>query len=129
MSSRGSAPLDASKPTSVGNTLPLAHLLICIATLSIVLVSQYNVLYIHPHSIAHLDHSVEVLELPVSGSSLMPYCHFELDPSDYLSRRASAGDVASGFTAASPSSIDVGSTRVIEFSSCGVGVKNVKYVL
>ena len=118
MSCRSSALLDASKPTSVGNTPAISSF-----------INRYNVLYIHPHSIAHLDHSLEVLELPVSGSSLMPYCHFELDPSDYLSRRASSGDVASGFTAAGPSSIDVGSTRVIEFSSCGVGVKNVKYVL
>lgn len=79
---------------------------------------------------AHLDSSMEVLELPVSGNSLMPYCHFELEPSDYLSQRASSAELARGgagaFATAAGSSVDVASTRVIEFSSCGVGLKNTK---
>ena len=81
-------------------------------------------------SIAHLDSSMEVLDLPVCGSSLMPYCHFELEPSDYLSQRAS-GDVTrgGGTFATSGASVDPASTRVIEFSSCGVGIKNIKYVI
>ena len=71
-----------------------------------------------------------VLDLPVFGSSLMPYCHFELEPSDYLSRRTSADLMrgGGGAFASAGSSVDLASTRVIEFSSCGIGLKNVKYV-
>ena len=54
----------------------------------------------------------------------MPYCHFDLEHSDYLSQRGAGGVFASSGTA----TIDLPSTRVIEFGSCGVGVKNIKYV-
>ena len=76
----------------------------------------------------HLDSSMEVLELPVSGNSLMPYCHFELEPSDYLAQRASSAEMTrgGGMYARGGTTVDLASTRVVEFSSCGVGVKNVK---
>ena len=72
---------------------------------------------------------MEVLQLPVSGSSLMPYCHFELEPSDYLSERVSGDLSRGGGGAFATTSVDLASTRVIEFSSCGVGLKNIKYVV
>ena len=77
---------------------------------------------------AHLDSSMELLKLPISGNSLMPYCHFELEPSDYLTQRASSAEMTrgGGTFARGGTSVDLASTRVIEFSSCGVGVKNVK---
>ena len=56
----------------------------------------------------------------------MPYCHFDLDQtSDYLTHRS--GD-RRGSAFGSSGAIDPASTRVIEFNSCGVGVKNIKYV-
>ena len=92
-----------------------------------------DILCFYIYSIAHLDSSMAVLDLPVSGSSLMPYCHFELEPSDYLTERASGGltrgAVGGGVFATAGSSVDVASTRVIEFSSCGVSLKTIKYVL
>ena len=84
--------------------------------------------FLFAYSIAHLDSSMEVLEVQVGGSSLMPYCHFELEPSDYLTERAS-GDLSRGGEAFGTTSVDPASTRVIEFSACGVGLKNVKYAV
>ena len=53
----------------------------------------------------------------------MPYCHFDLDQtSDYLTHR-SRDRRGSAFGSGA---IDPASTRVIEFNSCGVGVKNIK---
>lgn len=72
-------------------------------------------------SIPHLDSSCEPLELSVHGRSLMPYCHFDLEQSDYLSRRPADGRGVFG------GSFDPTSTRVIEFHSCGIGVKTTKY--
>ena len=70
---------------------------------------------LHFPSIPHLDSSCAPLEVGVSGKALMPYCHFELEPSDYLTTRKSAGKA------------DLAKTQVIEFHSCGVGAKIVKY--
>ena len=74
---------------------------------------------------------MDVLVFPVSGSSMMPYCHFELEPSDYLSNRSSSVDLSrgGGAFATTGTSVDLASTRVIEFSSRGVGLKNIKYVV
>ena len=55
----------------------------------------------------------------------MPYCHFELEPSDYLTSRQSGGGRG---VEGRETNFDPGSTRVIEFHSCGVGIKVVKYV-
>ena len=80
-------------------------------------------LYPLSRSIPHLDSSCSPLELAVQGRSLMPYCHFELEHSDYLSRRAAD----SGVRDRAPGvAVDPSSTRVIEFNSCGVGIKNTK---
>lgn len=55
----------------------------------------------------------------------MPYCHFELEHSDYLTQRR-AGDGSGQAGSAFGSSLDPSSTRVIEFHSCGIGVKITK---
>jgi len=73
----------------------------------------------------NLEESVNPLMVTVQGCAVMPYCHFELEHSDYLtSGRRSAtqrGPFGSGpGTALEPN------TRVIEFCSCGVGVKDTK---
>lgn len=85
----------------------------------------YILVYMCSYSIPNLDSSCSPLVLPVEGQSLMPYCHFDLEQSDYLSQRE-GGAV---FTASGATTIDHTSTRVIEFGSCGVGVKNIKYVV
>lgn len=77
------------------------------------------------HSIPHLDNACSPLEVVVHGSSLMPYCHFDLEQSDYLTRRAmregKGGAFGDGRAVSDPSS-----TRVIEFHSCGVGIRIVR---
>ncbi|KAK6983379.1 hydrocephalus-inducing protein, partial [Biomphalaria glabrata] len=67
-------------------------------------------------SIAHMDKGSHGPVIGLKGRSLMPYCHFELEDSDYISRSRSNLDG----TQSAP--IDP-STRVIEFSVCGSGVK------
>lgn len=51
----------------------------------------------------------------------MPYCHFELEPNDYLASRQSRVGVEGR-----EMQFDYSSTRVIEFHSCGIGIKIVK---
>ncbi|XP_055892829.1 hydrocephalus-inducing protein homolog isoform X5 [Biomphalaria glabrata] len=67
-------------------------------------------------SIPHMDKGSHGPVIGLKGRSLMPYCHFELEDSDYISRSRSNLDG----TQSAP--IDP-STRVIEFSVCGSGVK------
>jgi len=68
--------------------------------------------------ISNLEASAPVLELPVSGRSLMPMCHFELEHSDYLD--------ANHVPATLAAKVDHTNTRVLEFSVHGVGVVNKK---
>lgn len=56
---------------------------------------------------------------------MMPYCHFDLEQSDYLTKRA-VGEGKGGMFRAGQAAADPSSTRVIEFHSCGVGVRIVK---
>ena len=77
------------------------------------------------HSIPHLDNTCSPLEVVVHGSSLMPYCHFDLEQSDYLTRRA-VREGKGGTFGDSRAVSDPSSTRVIEFHSCGVGIRIVR---
>ncbi|KAJ3036631.1 hypothetical protein HDV00_002527 [Rhizophlyctis rosea] len=63
------------------------------------------------------------LQIRLRGSSLRPFCHFELPDSDYLTseRRSPESGVNNGI----PGVLEA-STRVIEFGSRGVKVKNTK---
>ncbi|RKO94829.1 hypothetical protein BDK51DRAFT_29881 [Blyttiomyces helicus] len=74
-------------------------------------------------SIANLPSGHRPLLINLRGKSLRPFCHFELADSDYISseRRNVELSVANGI----PSSLEQG-TRVIEFGSCGVKVRNTK---
>ena len=79
-----------------------------------------------PSSIPHLDSSLSLLVVKVTGTSLMPYCHFELEESDYLTsgrRVAETHPLQPGAPTPAPRDI---STKVIEFHSCGLGVKHVR---
>ena len=56
----------------------------------------------------------------------MPYCHFELEESDYLTSGRRAGETRPLQPGApTPAPRDI-STKVIEFHSCGLGVKHVR---
>ena len=61
----------------------------------------------------------------VKGRSLMPYCHFELEDSDYLSS-ARRNPELRGPGGDPPGSTLDPTTRVIEFNVCGIGTKNIK---
>ena len=79
-----------------------------------------------PSSIPHLDGSLSPLVVTVTGTSLMPYCHFELEESDYLTsgrRAVETRPLQAGVPTPAPRDI---STKVIEFNSCGIGVKRVR---
>ena len=79
-----------------------------------------------PSSIPHLDGSLSPLVVTVAGTSLMPYCHFELEESDYLTsgrRVVETRPLQPGAPTPAPRDI---STKVIEFNSCGLGVKRVR---
>lgn len=55
----------------------------------------------------------------VKGKSLLPYCHFELEDSDYITANRRNSDLRGpGGMSLDPQ------TKVIEFSSVGVHVKN-----
>lgn len=57
----------------------------------------------------------------------MPYCHFDLEQSDYLTRRAVREGKGGAFGAGDGRAVsDPSSTRVIEFHSCGVGIRIVR---
>ena len=72
-----------------------------------------------------MDQSCRPLNLKVQGQSLMPYCHFELEESNYLAQRQV--ETRGGLGTRAGPAVD-SSTRVIEFHSRGISVKNHKYV-
>ncbi|XP_078527074.1 hydrocephalus-inducing protein homolog isoform X2 [Lissotriton helveticus] len=61
--------------------------------------------------------------LAVKGKSIMPYCHFELEDSDYISQSRRNPDQR-GPRGAPPGATLDSNTRVIEFSAVGVNTKN-----
>ncbi|KAI9002678.1 hypothetical protein BC832DRAFT_104056 [Gaertneriomyces semiglobifer] len=61
------------------------------------------------------------LQVHARGTALRPFCHFEIDDSDYLTRRNHEASSASLI----PGSLDA-ATKVLEFESCGVRIKNTK---
>ncbi|KAL5467034.1 hypothetical protein EMCRGX_G031201 [Ephydatia muelleri] len=74
-------------------------------------------------NVPHLDQSCRPLDLKVQGLSLMPYCHFELEENNYLTMRQA--ETRGGLETRTGPAID-SATRVIEFHSRGIGVKNHK---
>ena len=63
--------------------------------------------------------------ISIKGKSVLPYCHFELTDSDYLSS-ARRNPEMRGPRGAPPGTTLDPNTRVIEFKSIGVGVKTTK---
>jgi len=73
-------------------------------------------------SIPNLDSQESAPLIDVTGTGIMPYCHFELENSDYLSRiRLSSENRPSSAMSLPPD------TKVIEFKTFGIGVKHVKH--
>lgn len=77
------------------------------------------------HSIPNLEESANPLMVTVQGHVLMPYCHFELEQSDYLTSGRRSASQRGPFGAGAGTALET-STKVIEFHSCGVGVKDTK---
>ncbi|XP_077145064.1 hydrocephalus-inducing protein homolog isoform X4 [Ranitomeya variabilis] len=61
--------------------------------------------------------------LPVTGRSLLPYCHFQLEDSDYISSGRRNPELCGPRGAPSGTTLDP-NTRVIEFTSVGVQNKS-----
>uniref|UniRef100_H2XZ27 Hydin adenylate kinase-like domain-containing protein n=1 Tax=Ciona intestinalis TaxID=7719 RepID=H2XZ27_CIOIN len=74
-------------------------------------------------TIPNLPASIQEPSIKLRGRSLMPYCHFDLPESDYLSSSRRNPEL-SGPAGAQPGTTLDPNTRVIEFNSIGVNVKN-----
>lgn len=77
------------------------------------------------HSIPNIEQDIQEPVIKVRGRSLMPYCHFDLADSDYLSGSRRNPELC-GPKGAPPGTTLDPNTRVIEFESVGVGVRCVK---
>ena len=84
-----------------------------------------TVFLLHLFSAANLSPNASEISIPVRGCSLLPYCHFELEESDYVSGGRRNPELKGPGGAPPGSTLDP-STKVIEFKSCGIKVKNVK---
>ncbi|XP_069113582.1 hydrocephalus-inducing protein homolog isoform X2 [Argopecten irradians] len=76
-------------------------------------------------SVPNLEKSQQGPVVALRGKSLMPYCHFELEDSDYISSSRRNPEMRGPRGAPAGSTLDP-NTRVIEFNCIGVGVKNLK---
>lgn len=62
----------------------------------------------------------------MKGRSLLPFCHFELEESDYITGGRRNPELRGPWGAA-PGTMLNPNTKVIEFQSCGVKVKVTRY--
>ena len=76
-----------------------------------------------PHSIPNLEEGKAGPVVGIRARSLMPYCHFELEDSDYISS-ARRNPELRGPGGAPPGTTLDPNTRVIEFTNVGIGVRN-----
>lgn len=76
-------------------------------------------------TIPNLEEGKQGPVVALKAKSLLPYCHFELNDSDYISG-ARRNPEMRGPGGAPPGTTLDANTRVIEFKSIGVGVKNTK---
>ncbi|XP_064641495.1 hydrocephalus-inducing protein-like isoform X2 [Lineus longissimus] len=76
--------------------------------------------------IPNLEEGKQGPVISVKGQSLLPYCHFELEDSDYISG-ARRNPELRGPRGAPPGATLDQNTRVIEFNSIGVSVKNTRF--
>lgn len=76
-------------------------------------------------SVANFEPGKQGPVIGLKARSHMPYCHFELEDSDYI-RSARRNPELRGPGGAPPGTTLDPNTRVMEFSNIGVGVKNVR---
>ena len=76
-------------------------------------------------SIPNLEEGKEGPVITVLGRSLLPYCHFDLEDSDYL-RSARRNPELRGPNGAPPGTTLDPNTRVIEFNTVGMDVRQTK---
>ena len=76
-------------------------------------------------SIANLDADQPPLMIDLEACSCMPYCHFELEDSDYI-RSARRDPELRGPGGAPPGTTLDPTTKVIEFKTVGVGIKETR---
>ena len=79
------------------------------------------------YRLANLEKNAQGPVIGVKGKSLMPYCHFELEDSDYITN-ARRNPEMRGPGGSPPGTTLDPNTRVIEFDTIGVAVKATKYV-
>ncbi|KAG8562376.1 hypothetical protein GDO81_015657 [Engystomops pustulosus] len=74
-------------------------------------------------SVPNTPPSIQEPVLAVTGRSLLPYCHFQLEDSDYISSGRRNPELCGPGGAPSGTTLDP-MTRVVEFTSVGVKTKN-----
>lgn len=77
--------------------------------------------YLH-FRIPNLEKDIQGPVVGLKGKSLMPYCHFELQDSDYITGARRDPELPGPGDSTRGTTLDP-NTRVIEFSCVGVGVK------
>jgi hypothetical protein len=112
------SPFDISP--SIGKVLP-GDIVMILVRFSPVDVDDYRA-YVQG-KVSNLGKDQKQLQFVVEGSSLRPYCHFELEDVNPLSleTRTSERSIQNGV----PFILEP-STKIIEFRSCGIKVKNIK---
>lgn len=73
--------------------------------------------------IPNLSRSQKPFNIKLSGTSVKPFCHFELESSDYIANERSNPDIMTNN--GTPASLDL-ETKVIEISTCGIKVRNTR---
>ncbi|KAJ3226665.1 hypothetical protein HK099_004409 [Clydaea vesicula] len=63
------------------------------------------------------------LNITLNGASLRPFCHFELEDNDYIANERSTPEI--NMSNGAPLILEQG-TKVLEFGSCGIKVRNTK---
>ncbi|XP_063801928.1 hydrocephalus-inducing protein homolog isoform X2 [Pseudophryne corroboree] len=73
-------------------------------------------------SIPNLHPDEQKLFIPVTGRSLLPYCHFQLEDSDYITNGRRNPELRGPRGAPSGTTLDP-NTRVVEFTAVGIKIK------
>jgi hydrocephalus-inducing protein len=101
---------------------------IVVGSIQYICFKHYVTYFIYSLSIPNLDQKSAEKQGPVigiKGRSLLPYCHFELEDSDYI-RSARRNPELRGPHGAPPGTTLDPNTRVIEFFNVGINMKNLR---
>jgi hydrocephalus-inducing protein len=81
--------------------------------------TDYHLVFMAPN----LAKEMVPLNISLSGRSVRPFCHFELEESDYIASERTTPELT--VQNGTPMVLEAG-TKVIEFNSCGIKVRNVR---